>query len=306
MLTSPLPSSSQRLPSIVTAGGWARSGKGTSMTHLKSSLELASKRVELIDQGIKFRAMGAVATGARQPLDSPALLDDFIRSPKAQEATLAVLDEVEQMDAATRKARLFTPEISKASGRVGRVPSAHAIAAKLLRSQVQTAVETEADVIIIDGRSMEDYAHQFTKEGLAKFVIGWFFKCDPAIAARRSLGLFDEVDAMEPSDWLRLLRETMNISDRNRSDILRNVDPLHEPMHAYHLDLLAYSSPDREYTPYKISHDILHRHGLAVVDTSYTNSIEEMTGPVTELSSFALMWRGTLSHQDVGIQTVTG
>jgi cytidylate kinase len=276
----------EKVPRIVTAGGLARSGKGTSMENLRQSLENLGRTVELIDQGIKFRVMGAVAIDAKQPLDSPASLDNFLSSGKAQEATLKLLKEVAQMDNTERKARLYTPYISRAAGRVGKVSSSHHTSVGLLRDQVKVAADAGVDVVIIDGRSIE--------------------KCDPAIAARRSLGLFGDVDDMDTATKLELLQETFNISDRNQSDMLRGVDPLREPINAHHLDLLAYDSPDRIYTPYKISHDITYRSagGMAVVDTSYTHSIEEMTNPVTELSRFALMWQGAISHQDVGIKTI--
>jgi cytidylate kinase len=296
----------EKVPRIVTAGGLARSGKGTSMENLRQSLENLGRTVELIDQGIKFRVMGAVAIDAKQPLDSPASLDNFLSSGKAQEATLKLLKEVAQMDNTERKARLYTPYISRAAGRVGKVSSSHHTSVGLLRDQVKVAADAGVDVVIIDGRSIEKYAYEFADEGLARFAIGWYFKCDPAIAARRSLGLFGDVDDMDTATKLELLQETFNISDRNQSDMLRGVDPLREPINAHHLDLLAYDSPDRIYTPYKISHDITYRSagGMAVVDTSYTHSIEEMTNPVTELSRFALMWQGAISHQDVGIKTI--
>lgn len=287
---------------IVTAGGWARSGKGTSMAYLKGELEQADQQVVLIDQGIKFRAMAEVVMTAHEPLDSPTILNNYISSPEATKSTLDVLAEVASMDEATKKERLYTPELSKASGKIGKVPSAHKVAVGLLRSQVAAAVEAETDIVLIDGRSMEKYARQFDEQGLARFVMGWFFKCDPAIAARRSLGLFDDIESMPPEDKEHLLGETLGISDRNRSDTLRDVDPLREPMRAYHLDLPSYGLFGTD-VPFKRAYEIVNRYGFAVVDTSYTNSIEEMTYPVTELTKFALMFRGPLQHEHVGIQT---
>lgn len=286
---------------IVTAGGWSRSGKGTTMSYLQRELERADQNVVLIDQGVKFRAMAEVALCAGQVLDSPASLNDFISSPEAKKATLAVLDEVALMDEAAIKERLYKPELSKASGKVGKVSSAHAVAVGLLRSQVEGAVESEADIILIDGRSMEKYARQFTEQGLAEFVMGWYFKCDPVIAARRSLGLCDEFEALSTEDRMRLLSETLNISDRNRSDTLRHVDPLREPMTAYHLDLLTYDLPNSD-PPLKRSYDILHRGGLTVVDTSYTESIAEMTAPITELTKFGLLLKGPLQYKHLGLE----
>ncbi len=295
-----------KVPRIITAGGEARSGKGTSMADLKDFLESLGRSVDLIDQGIKFRAMAAIAIRLGEPLDSPATLDDFLGTARAQEATLDLLEEVSFLDEDELKSLLYIPEVSKAAGKVGGVPSSHDVAVRLLRSQVEQAAEAEADVVIIDGRSIEKYARKFTEEGFARFVMGWYFKCDPAIAARRSLGLFGDIDDLSGEDKLRLLNEAFNISDRNRSDMLRKVDPLHEPVRAFHLDFTEYASAEREFTPYKISHDIMYKSngGVAVVDTSYTESVDEMTEPVTELSSHALRWHGALSHEDVGIGTI--
>lgn len=285
---------------IVTAGGWARSGKGTSMAYLKGELEKLEQSVLLIDQGVKFRAMAEVALAANQELDCEDSLDTFISSTEANDAALVTLDEVSTMDEDAIKDRLYTPELSRATGKVGRVAGAHKLAVELLRSQVENAVESEIDIILIDGRSMEKYAREFTEQGLAKFVMGWYFKCDPAIAARRSLGLFAEYDDLSAEDGMSLLAETLSISDRNRSDILRSVDPLREPMNAYHLDLPTYGSPQPD-TLYKRGHSILHRGGLTVVDTSYTNSISEMTNPIAELTKIGLLFQGPLEHSDVGI-----
>jgi|GEM_PF-2872081 len=295
----------KQVPYIVTAGGWARSGKGTSMVHLKSRLEGRGRSVALIDQGIKFRAIGEVAGSMRQLEGGTSALNNFIQSDRAQKSTLSVLAEVSTMTDTEVKARLYTPNASKAAGRVGSVPASHEVAVGLLRTQVQTATEAGTELILIDGRSIETHAKRFTEEGIAKFVMGWFFKCAPAIAARRSLGLFGEFEHLSAEEKEALLSEVLNISDRNKSDSLRAVDPLREPSgHAYHLDLSTYGLPGSE-VPYKIANDILNHGKVALVDTSYTGSALEMTGPVTQLSMFCLFHRGPLSHADVGIGVVS-
>ncbi|HUD10209.1 MAG TPA: (d)CMP kinase [Candidatus Saccharimonadales bacterium] len=287
---------------IVTAGGWARSGKGTSMAHLKGRIEQRGYGVRLIDQGLKFRAMGEVVLNAGQELDSPTSLEAFIRLPETQRATLAVLGDLSSMTEEEIKARLRTPQISKVSAKVAKVPSAHEVTSGLLRTEVSEAVEAKSDVVIIDGRSMEGHARRFENEGLAKFVLGWYFKCDTAIAARRSLGLFAAYEDLTHDEKLQLLAETLNISDRNRSDTLRDTDPLREPARAYRLDLSTYGAPGTD-VPYKMGFDMIHR-GMAIVDTSYTSSIEEMTGPVSDMSMWALRFKGPLTQFDIGPQAI--
>lgn len=285
---------------LVTAGGWARSGKGTSMSHLKDELERCDQRVVLIDQGIKFRAMAEVALAGRQISNSPTTLNDFISSKESHAATLRVLAEVAEMDEKSRKERFYTTELSKAAGKVGTVPSAHKVAVGLLRSQVETAVEDKTDIVIIDGRSMEKYARQFTNEKVATFVMGWFFKCDPAIAARRSLGIFDDYEGLNDGNKSQLLAEILGISDRNRSDTLRSVDPLTEPTAALHINLRTYDTEESD-VPYKQAFQIINREEVAVVDTSYTSTIAEMTTPVTYLTKLGLMFQGPLDHSHVGM-----
>lgn len=289
---------------MLTAAGGGRSGKGTSMEHLRGRLEAAHRQVGLIDQGQKFRAMAKAALGASEPLDSPNTLNDFLQSAAAKGHTLAILDEVSTMNGKEKKAFLYAPEVSEASAKVGAVPSAHEIATTLLRSEVEIAVEDQKDIILIDGRSVEKYARRFDAEGLARFTMGWFFTCDPAIAARRSLGLFGDIDKMTPEQREQLLRETFRISDRNRADTLRDIDPMHEPPHAYRLDLAEYGTPGSD-VRYKRGYDILRStSAMATVDTSYTNSVEEMIGPVADISMMVLFHRGALVHEDVGIQVV--
>lgn len=290
---------------IITASGWARSGKGTSMAHLRASLENMGKHVTHIDQGLKFRAMSVVAAESGEDLDSPALLNSFLQTERAKAETLAILDRVEAMGEAERKALLYSSHVSGEVRKVGAVPVAHEVAVGLMGQQVRDAVDTGTNVILIDGRAIEVYARQYQEEGLARFAIGWYFRCDPKIAAQRSLGIFGDVDAMSAEDKEALLREIFNISDRNRSDMQRTVDPLRDPTRAYELDLLEYASPDRELTPLAISSDIMRRSrgSMVMTDTSYTHSIEEMTYPVTELSKYALHHVGALSHADVGIRT---
>ena len=288
---------------VITASGTARSGKGTSVSHLKGKLEKAGQRVISIDQGIKFRAMAKAAAKA-EVLDSPASLGDFLSSAKGRDTTLKVLAEVATMDKQSTTECLYTPEMSRASGKVGKVASAHEVAVGLLRSQVAGAIEAGTQGILIDGRSVDKYAREFAKKGLAKYAMGWHFSCDPAVAARRSLGIFEDIATLSAEDKERLLAEAFNISDRNRSDTTRAVDPLREPADAYHLNLLTYGSPDSD-IPYKIGSDIVRQGGQVAVDTSYTSSVAEMTGPVTEVTQFSLVSLGLLDREHVGIEVAT-
>lgn len=295
-----------RLMAIVTAGGWARSGKGTSMEALELDLAGLDKKVRRIDQGLKFRAMARAAIESDEPFDSPTTLGQFVGSEAAGISALAILDEAVAMTPEDRKEFLYDENISKASGKIGALPNIHPIVVNLLRSEVAEAAEDKTDIILIDGRAMDKYARRFEEEGLGRFVVGWHFKCDPAIAARRSLKIFDEFGDLAQDDKNRLLAETLNISDRNRSDSLRPVDPLRDPKVSHFLDFSVYKVSELDpMTPYRHGHEALH-YGMVSVDTSYTNSIDQMTQPVVEVTKFALLHTGELSHADVGIKVVSG
>ena len=285
-------------PSLVYFEGKSRSGKGTCATHQRNHLESLGRSVLSIDQGHKFRAMARVALESGAPMDDTQSLDSFLRLPDTQNLVLERIADVAEMSEEERDDYLYIPEVSDASGKIGATPSSHKVAVKLMQKQVEDAASDGVDVVLIDGRAIEAYARQYETEGIARFVMGWYFNCDPIVAARRSVGLFEDVEDMAPDDQERLLSEAINISSRNMSDMQRTTDPVREPRGAYHLDLSDYSEPRDELTPYGRAYKILYRNGLAIVDTSYTESIDEMTTPVTQLSMFGHMLRGSLDYSD--------
>jgi len=289
---------------MITAGGWARSGKGTSMLDLKIGLEAIGVGVMLIDQGLKFRAMARVALDMGEPLDSPTTLGAFLGSDATQREVLTLLDRVSRMNEVERRACLYGPEMTSASGKPGRVKASHTIAIGLLEAEVRQAVEAETDVLLIDGRQMEDYARAFARRDLGRFVMGWFFKCDPVVAARRSLGIVAPSEELTLEQKALLFDEAVKISDRNRSDMLRgaDLDPLREPTRAYRVDLAAYGTLG-DSPLYGHAHNVRHGGaGMALVDTSYTSTVEEMTGPVTAISMMSLYQHGPLLPEDVGMR----
>jgi hypothetical protein len=273
------------------------------MEDVTNALFALGKDIKLIDNGLKFRSMGKAALAAGEPIDSPLTLSCFVETDYAQAAAFEILQAAADMNSKEKKAFLYTGDISEASGKIGKLDNIHPITTVLLRTEVETAVEAQKDLIIIDGRSMDKYARIFQDQGLVQFVMGWHFKCDPVIAARRSLQIFGEPDDLSAEQRSALWDEAVRISGRNRSDTLRNVDPLRDPLYPYILDLSTYDQPGSDVL-YKRGHDALH-HEIAQVDTSYTNAISEMTVPVTAITKFALLHKGYLTHEDVGIKTAS-
>ncbi len=275
--------------SFITLGGGARTGKGTSGAAIETKLRSEGLSVLSVDQGQKFRAMAVIALQAGEPLDSPSTLDHFLRSPQAQRSALALLTEVPKMSKDDIQGLLYPSKISVASARVARVPTAHQIATDLLQKQIRQGVEDNTDVIMIDGRAIEPYARRYADEqGLGHFVMGWYFTCDPDVAAKRSLGLPPEYRRLPRKTKKQLSEEAARINARNLSDQNRPVDPLRVPQDAYHLDLSTCTRSEA-YDPQNAASVIIHTaNRMAVVDTTPTQSIEEMTRPVTDVTMAAL------------------
>jgi cytidylate kinase len=235
-------------------------------------------------------------------LDDPVELTTFMQSPATQKSALGLLREVSCMTKEDKNALLYNPAVATASSKIAKVPAAHTIAVGILRQEVQEAVYVDQKVVLIDGRAMEKYGRQFHKERLAVFGLGWYFRCDSSVAAARSLGLAGKED-LTTEEVLRLHAETAEIRHRNFRDQSRTVDPMREPVRAYRLDLHSYYDEavrDELGTPYKRGRDAVAA-GMVVVDTTSTQSIDEMLGPVVEVSMFALLAKGAVSHEAVGI-----
>jgi cytidylate kinase len=290
-----------RKPAIVTYGGEARSGKGSSVRAVRAHLEKFAVPYTAIDQGLKFRVLADMALDDRQPLEDEATMSLFLGDDETHAAFLEKMEEVAEMDRPEIEDIFYRQAISDASRRVGRVPVAHTVVIELLEKEVRKAAEEQKKVILIDGRTMEKYARRFEEAGIARNVLGFYFRCDAAIAARRSLGLFVDHENMTDQQKLHLLSEIINISERNRSDTLRSVDPMREPARAFDIDLASFYEPSEGSLSIYGKTQAALRLGMVKLNTSYTRSIEEMTQPVVDMTAHALVFRANLDHTVAGI-----
>ncbi len=279
-------------PRLITFEGEARSGKGTSARTVRQSLLAAGHRVVYIDQGQKFRAFARLALDRGVALTDQLAVGEFLEDLSARTELLHLLSLVAKMEQPEVEALLYTPEVSTGSARIGSHPRAQQVVMDVLLDQVRGIAGSEsADIILIDGRDLIVKAHKMEAEGIAELLLGFFFRCDAAIAARRTEGIFVDLASMDTDEKLRLLDAIVRISERNRQDALRGVHPLREPMRAYPLHTLEFRPDDEEYVTQATREALAS--GVVSVNTSYTRSVQEMTDPVVALVERAMRVHST-------------
>lgn len=301
---------------VITFDGEARSGKGTSVGELRDAIKANGKTPLVIDQGKKFRALALVAIRRGGVIDYPDRLADFLKSDTAVIEMQVLLDEVnESIDQDVPEkvafAELDDKAVGFASSRVGRIEHSHRIATDSLFAKVEASVASGVDTVIIDGRVVDQRGREIAERGLAQYVLGFFFRCDSGVAATRVLGELADPSELTDAQKLSIFDEMIKIRDRNRSDTLRDVNPMQHPHGAYELDLASFDIGDRP-TVRQITLDSLS-HGMISLNTSYTRTIAEMTVPVVAISTRAIAlhdaerkkfmndpghWQGTLLFDD--------
>lgn len=272
---------------LITFEGEARSGKGTSVRAVREALQAAGHEVSFIDQGQKFRAFARLALDRQVPLEDQNAVSEFLNDPTARDEMLALLKTVGKMEQPEIDALLYTQEVATGSAQIGMNPHSQHLLVDVLFDQVQNIVtDDKPDIILIDGRDMADKGRKMANQGIAQFLLGYYFRCDTAIAARRTEGIFVEMDKMNVDEKLQLLDAITRISDRNRQDALRSVYPMREPANAYPLHTADFQVDDKAYVTQAAKSAL--ESGVVSIDTSYTRSVQEMTGPVMALTTRAL------------------
>ncbi len=271
---------------IITFEGEARSGKGTSVRVVQARLLTDGRSVLVIDQGQKFRVLAKLAQDRSVELQDQTAVTGFLRNPGTRPAMLKLLTSLKTMKSDEVNALLYTQAVSMGSAQIAQNADAHPLAVGLLFDEVQQAVNDSIDTVLIDGRSMEKYGRQMAEQKKAQFVMGFYFRCDASIAARRTTGIFVDMDAMSVDEKLVLLEAITKIGDRNRQDTLREVDPMLEPANAYPLHVADFAVNDVRHVRQATLDALLS--GMVSINTSYTRSVEEMTEPVVMLAAQAL------------------
>lgn len=262
------------LPILITFDGEARSGKGTVVQAVKDYLrdELGYK-VMLIDTGQVFRVLVVAAMRAGVSVDDPAAIDAFLADDAESHKCVELIKHVYHMSKDERDTLLYTNEVGANSAKIGARPLSQEFKDELLRKWLRDAHAEGYDIVLQDGRALEETGAMLVRHDLCTFEIGLYFVCDANIGARRTLGFaaktYDELSEFEQIEVDTLMKQ---IDVRNRADRDRAVQPVRPPEGATQW-VLPSAQPyiARPTTP-----------AFYVVDTSAEISKHDMTRPVCE------------------------
>ncbi|MGB3946280.1 MAG: (d)CMP kinase [Candidatus Saccharimonadales bacterium] len=264
------------LPKLITFDGEARSGKGTIVQLVKDHIrdELGMK-VMLIDAGQVFRCLVVAATNRGVDVNDPDAIDTFLGDDTSAEECVQFVKAVYHMQKIDRDAILYTNEVSVGSAKIGARPLSQAFKDELLKKWLRDAGSERYDVVLLDGRALEEVGVRLEAQGLCNFVMGLYFVCDPIVGARRTLGYADmpyhSLDSERQATVDELVKQ---IVSRNEADRTRSVQPIVPPASAP-----RYILPD-------IPHATLtDERFMATIDTSAEMKKDEMASPVITLVS---------------------
>lgn len=270
---------SHSLPKLITFDGEARSGKGTIVQLVKDSLrDDSGYKVMLIDAGQVFRCLVVAATNRGVDLENPAAIDAFLGNDTSAEECVGFVKAVYHMQKIDRDALLYTNEVGVNSAKIGARPLSQAFKDQLLKKWLRDAHTEGYDIVLLDGRALEEVGKMLESENLCDFIIGLYFVCDPIVGAMRTLGYaasqYNELNASQRAEVDGLVTQ---INARNDADRLRAVQPIVPPKDAPTFVLPEVSA----------NHNGEARF-MATIDTSARLSKHQMAGPVVALVSSIL------------------
>lgn len=221
-------------PILISFDGEARSGKGTIVQHTKDYLrDECDVNVMLIDRGQAFRVLVVAALRAGVDVDDPELLDKFLGDAQHRAECLSLVKKVYHMAKDERDSLLYTNEVSEWSAKIGARPLSQTFVADLTKKWLRDAAADGYDVVLIDGRALENIAAEMDSEGLCQYRMGLYFICDSQVGARRTLGYASRsYDELTDSERQRVDALVVQIAARNRRDCEREVERLVPPANA--------------------------------------------------------------------------
>ncbi len=262
------------LPKLITFDGEARSGKGTIVQLVKDSLrDTAGFKVMLIDAGQVFRCLVVAATNRGIDLDDPAAIDAFLGDDTSAEECVGFVKAVYHMQKIDRDALLYTNEVGANSAKIGARPLSQDFKDKLLKKWFRDARSEGYDIVLLDGRALEEVGVMLEAEQLCEFKVGLYFICEPTMGAMRTLSYadrtYDELDATEKLAVDNLIDQ---IVARNAADRERAVQPIVPPRGAP-----VYALPNIPPVTFNTE------RFMATLDTSARMTKLEMCAPVVTL-----------------------
>lgn len=267
------------VPKLVTFDGEARSGKGTIVQITKDYLrDECGLKTMLIDRGQAFRVLVVAAARADVDMDNTEALDAFLLDKNNIDACVQFVKDVYHMEKTERDELLYTNEVGENSAKIGARPASQSFVAMLTKKWLRDAGSEGYEVVLVDGRALEQIASEMHEEGLCDYRMGLYFICDPVVGARRTLGhattLYDQLDGEAQSAVDGLVAQ---IHVRNERDQQREVERLVPPVNApiYRLPDLPGSLDD-------------YVRPMLIIDSSAELGKLEMSIPVATLVAKSL------------------
>jgi cytidylate kinase len=222
---------SKTVPKLITFDGEARSGKGTIVQATKDYLrDECGYNVMLIDRGQTFRTLVVAAAKVGIDLNDPNDIDTFLADEDNIASCTQFVKDVYHMGKEERDALLYTNEVGENSAKIGARPSSQSFVVTLTKKWMSDAGREGFDVVLLDGRALEQISTQMHDEGLCQYILGLYFICKSEVGARRTLGYatkqYAELNADQKNEVDAFIAQ---IETRNQADMTRDVERLVRP-----------------------------------------------------------------------------
>ena len=217
----------------------------------------------------------AAPPGAGIDLNDSQAVDDFLNDEQNIAECVQFVKDVYHMEKSERDSLLYTNEVGENSAKVGARPASQEFVASLTKKWLHDAGDEGYEIVLVDGRALDDIAKEMDIEGLCDYRAGLYFICDAQVGARRTLGYagrkYEELTEEEQKEVDDLVAQ---INERNQRDFERTVEPLVRPnVPTIHLptqiDPGAIRSADGRY--------------MAIIDTSAEMTKDVMAATVLNL-----------------------
>ncbi|HEY1085281.1 MAG TPA: (d)CMP kinase [Candidatus Saccharimonadales bacterium] len=265
----------KNLPKLITFDGEARSGKGTIVQATKDYLrDESGYKVMLIDAGQVFRVLVVAATRAGINLDDQAAIDEFLADEAEVERCVELVKQVYRMSKDERDNLLYTNEVGANSAKIGARPLSQAFKDDLLKKWLKNAQAEGYEIVLLDGRALEEVGNMLENEGLCSYILGLYFICNPEVGARRTLGYANkEYNQLDDTERAEVDELAAQIKARNAADAERTVQPIVRPAGAkvHHLPEV-----------------ITVEQKMHLIDTSAKMSKVDMSRPIEQLVAATL------------------
>ncbi len=227
----------------------------------------------LIDRGQTFRVLVVAVSQAGVNIDDPNAIDMFLADEENIASSVQLVKDVYHMDKDKRDSLLYTSEVGVNSAKIGARAASQEFVKNLTKKWLQDARAEGFEVVLVDGRALENIANEMNNEELCDYRMGLYFVCDAIVGARRTLGY-----ASTPYENLTTeQRESVDelvaqIYERNQRDRERDVERMIPPVGASTI-----------YLPNVSTQSTRTNRPMYIVDTSAEISKQDMALPVAQL-----------------------